>query len=519
MDRRHFLKVSSSASIATVLGTTLATLNGCGGSSAPPNIPTVVPPVTPVSTGPDWLALSKQIQGSLIRPSDALYEQARLVINTRFDAIMPQAIARCASATDVSAVLDLVRKNGLAVTPRSGGHSFAGYSTGTGVVIDVTPMNTISISEGTATIGAGARLVDIYDQLAAHGVAIPTGSCESVGIAGITLGGGWGVVGRAYGLTCDALISAQVVTADGKIVTCDAVTEPDLFWALRGGGGGNFGVVTSFTFKTHITRDLCTFNAIFKIEDAVAVMRAWQAWQATLPDMIWASVVINSANINAPPVVTLFGVCVGSESDFSPYWQTLLLSIQVQPQSSSVSRASYRDTMLASCYGRSVSQCHIRGQTPDASMERYAQASTSDLFDALIPEVGLNTLVNAIVQGHAQGFGGYMIFNLMGGAIARIAPEATAFVHRHSLISAEYDIEYQGGTADAKVDKALNWVHGMRAIMKPWSSGRAYVNYVDPLLDDWKNAYYGSNYARLVQVKMKYDPSQVFNFGQGIPTK
>ena len=100
-----------------------------------------------------------------------------------------------------------------------------------------------------------------------------------MGIAGITLGGGWGVVGRAYGLTCDALISAQVVTADGKIVTCDAVTEPDLFWALRGGGGGNFGVVTSFTFKTHITRDLCTFNAIFKIEDAVAVMRAWQAWQ------------------------------------------------------------------------------------------------------------------------------------------------------------------------------------------------------------------------------------------------
>ena len=407
----------------------------------------------------------------------------------------------------------------MAVTPRSGGHSFAGYSTGTGVVIDVTPMNKISIAEGTATIGAGARLVDIYDQLAARGVAIPTGSCESVGIGGITLGGGWGVVGRAYGLTCDALISAQVVTADGKIINCDPTTEADLFWALRGGGGGNFCVATSFTFKTHVTRDLCSFNAVFKIEDAVTVMRTWQNWQATLPDKIWASVVINSANMNVPPVVTLFGVCVGSENDLSPYWQALLLSIQVTPQSTSVSSASYRDTMLRSCYGRSVSQCHIRGQTPDASMDRYAQASTSDLFDALIPEIGLTTLVAAIVQGHAQGFGGYMIFNLMGGAIARIAPEATAFVHRHSLISAEYDIEYQGGTADAKVDQALNWVHGMRNTMKPWSSGRAYVNYVDPLLEDWKTAYHGSNYARLVQVKMKYDPSQIFHLPQGIPSK
>src|SRR5207248_2774363 len=186
----------------------------------------------PPLTEADWQALTNSLAGTVIRPGNALYNQARVVFNTRFDSIMPQAVVRAANPGDVAKVLAFVQKFGLAVTPRCGGHDFAGYSTTTGVVIDVGPMSTIQVNaDGTVTIGAGAKLADVYDQTIARNVAIPLGTCLSVGISGLTQGGGIGVVDRMWGLTCDALVSAQVVTADGRMLTCDATTEPDLFWA------------------------------------------------------------------------------------------------------------------------------------------------------------------------------------------------------------------------------------------------------------------------------------------------
>ena len=148
-----------------------------------------------------------------------------------------------------------VRAHDLPIAARSGGHSYAGYSTGTGLVCDVTAMHRVTVNgaAGTATVGAGARLIDLYAALAPHGVCVPGGSCPTVGIAGLTLGGGQGVVGRRFGLTCDVLTSLQVVTAAGDLLTCDANEHADLYWACRGGGGGNFGVATSFTFATQIT--------------------------------------------------------------------------------------------------------------------------------------------------------------------------------------------------------------------------------------------------------------------------
>ncbi len=458
-------------------------------------------------TEADWQALANSLAGTVIRPGNMLYNQARVVFNARFDSIMPQAVVRAANPSDVAKVLAFVQKFGLAVTPRCGGHDFAGYSTTTGVVIDVGPMSTIQVNgDGTATIGAGAKLADVYDQLIARNVAIPLGTCLSVGISGLTQGGGIGVVDRMWGLTCDALVSAQVVTADGRILMCNATTEPDLFWAIRGGGGGNFGVVTSFTFKTHATQTLTNFSADIAFSDLGKLLTAWQTWQSGLPDSIWSYLI--TTFFGGGPNVNLSGVCVGTPSDFMPYWNMLTTAAGVNPQVN-VTTQSYRNTMMAFCANRTVSQCHLVGQTPDAQITRATFSSTSDLYDAALPAAGVQAFVQAIQTAASRGIQGQVLLDAMGGALGRVAPDATAFPHRRSLFSAEY---YQDATGVANP----NWGNSMRNTMKTWTSGRAYVNYRDPLITD-TSVYYGANYARLRLVKTKYDPTQVFKFAQSIP--
>jgi hypothetical protein len=191
-----------------------------------------------------------------------------------------------------------------------------------------------------------------------------------------------------------------------------------------------------------------------------------------------------------------------------PHWNQFLAAAQVQPQTT-VSVKSYRDTMMAFCANRTISQCHLVGQTPDAQIQRATFASTSDLYDVALPPEGIQAFVQAVQRAVMMGTRGQILLDAMGGALGRVGPDATAFPHRRSLFSAEY---YQdaGGVASP------TWANSMRTTMRTWSSGRAYVNYRDPLIAD-TSAYYGANYARLVRVKAKYDPAQVFRFPQGVP--
>ncbi len=503
MDRRHFLAAAGSASL---LG-----LDACGGSSdaAPPA------PAPPPPTAPDWTSLQAGIQGTVVLPGAAAYALAAPVFNSVYDATLPQAVVRCTGASDVAAALAFARSNKLAVTARSGGHGYTGNATNTGMVIDVGQMNTIALGSGTATIGAGAKLVDVYDQLSAQGVCIPSGSCPTIGIAGITQGGGIGVLDRAYGLTCDSLVSAQVVLADGSVVTCDAGTHADLFWALRGGGGGNFGIVTSLTFDTFATSDLTNFSAAFAWTDAAAVIAAWQAWPRTLPDAVWSGMVLQTTQTGSP-AIEVSGTFIGSSADFAPIWAGFLAASGATPTSQSAQTQSFRDTMLASCGSRTVSQCHLASETSDGNVQRGAFVAASDFFDAELPSAGIQALLAAVLAQQAVA-PLIVIMDLMGGAIARVAPDATAFVHRGAMFSAQYYMEGPVGTPDAQVQAARSIVTGMRAAMAAWSSGEAYQNYLDPQLANWQAAYYGANYARLVQVKAAYDPAQVFKPAQGIP--
>lgn len=200
----------------------------------------------------NWTALARDLDGTLVRPGDASWATAHQLYNTRFDGLKPAAVAYVAHADDVRTALAYARAHRTKVAIRNGGHSYGGWSSGDGrLIIDVSKLNRVRASGTTAVVGAGSKLIDVYRALAAKGVTIPAGSCPTVGVSGLVLGGGHGVVSRAYGLTCDSLTQATIITADGRELTANATTNKDLFWALRGAGNGNFGVVTELQFKTH----------------------------------------------------------------------------------------------------------------------------------------------------------------------------------------------------------------------------------------------------------------------------
>ncbi|HEY8876059.1 MAG TPA: FAD-binding oxidoreductase, partial [Roseateles sp.] len=423
-------------------------------------------------------------------PNQVDFDRGRRTANARYDAQQPLAVARCGGAADVAAALAFARQQKLAFTARSGGHSYLGVSGGSGLVIDVGGMDAVQLDGEIATVGAGAKLVDIYDTLISAGRCIPSGSCVSVGIAGITLGGGIGVLDRAHGLSCDALLSARVVTADGRQLDCSATQNPDLFWALRGGGGGQLALVTSLSFQTHAVAPLAQFGASFSLSDLPALLSAWQAWPQTAPDAIWSQIALSGQG------AYLWGIAIGDTAAVQPHWDGLLARIGGTPTGVTLQARSYREVMLGGCAALSRAQCHLPSQNASGQLGRVAMAASSDYFDAPLDSAGIAALATVLQQRRDSGRAGAVLLNLMGGAIARVAPDATAFAHRRALFSAQYLIEYPVGTAAAALDEAASWTHGMRATMQAWSSGGAYVNYLDGLLAQPAEAYYGANLAR-----------------------
>ncbi len=521
MDRRRLLQYGWGAPLAALLA-------ACGGggsggepepapspspspSPSPPPPPPAPPPPSGGPSASDWEALGAQLQGQLIRPGHADYERLRRPANARFDALLPQALIRCAATADIRAGLAFARRLQLTVVPRGGGHSYIGNSTGTGLVIDAGAMDSVRLDGELAIVGAGAKLSDVYEGLISQGRCIPSGSCVTVGIAGITQGGGFGVIDRAYGLTCDVLRSARVITADGTELLCSENQNADLFWALRGGGGGNFGIVSEFTFQTHALTPLVQFSANFALADLPAVLAAWSQWPKSMPDQIWSQLVV-SANGCA-----LWGFNIGDEAALQPHWQNLLSQIGRTPSSRALVARSYREVMLGDCASLSPAQCHLPGQNSAGVLRRVAMAASSDFFDSLADPQGMAAaLSTAVLERRSAGRPGTVIMNLMGGAVGRVAADASAFVHRQALFSAQYYAEYSPLASSSEVSEGEQWAHGMRQLMRPWSSGRAYQNYLDALISDPEQAYYGSNLARLKQIKAKFDPTALFKQAQGI---
>lgn len=512
---------------------TLAALGGCDSHAGhPARKPTGGLTATPSASslrGPpseaDWLQLQRRLAGSLRRPGEIGYDAVRELFNRRFDGIRPAAVVSVASVQDVVTALAFVRAHGLPLSVRAGGHSYLGGSAGPGLVIDVRPMHQIDVDPVTqhATIGAGAALIDVYDALGSAGVSVPAGSCPTVGITGLALGGGMGVVARQYGLTCDRLISAQLVLADGRQVSASATNNADLYWAIRG-GGGSFGVVTSLTLATHPTQSLATFYYAWDWAAAAQVLDAWQQTVPVGPDALWSTChLLTSTDKAAAPSVSVAGVFVGSASMLQTVLQPFLNRVGVAPTSVSLRDQPYRNVMFleAGCADATLSACHLAGQSPGGALVRDAFVAASDFFTGLIPAAGLAALVGAIEARQADpalGTGG-VGFDTWGGAVGRVAPEATAFVHRSARFGAQYTASWQDQPGNAAQQGNQQSLMAIRATIAAYANGEAYQNYADPTLSDPLTAYYGGNLDRLKAVKRTYDPDNLFRPPQGIPVR
>ncbi|MFG1998946.1 FAD-binding oxidoreductase [Spirillospora sp. NPDC048911] len=502
MERRAFLATTALSALAA----------GCSADEPDPPPRRSPGAAASASFGPtgaaDWNALARGLDGRLIRPGDASYDQAKRLYIPRYDRVRPAGIAYCDHAQDVAECVAFANRRRLPVAVRCGGHNYAGWSTGPGLVIDVSAMGTVERDGERAVVGAGTRLIDLYDRLSRDGRGVPGGTCPTVGVAGLTLGGGVGVLSRAYGLTCDVLESVRVVTADGRVLTCDARREPELFWACRGGGGGNFGVAVEFTYRTHETADLTTFDLRWPWARAAAVIKGWQRWLPSAADGVWSSVQINAAPAAGVPTIEITGVAL---TDAGPGLQRLAAAVGSEPDGPNLRRRSYLATMqqVGGCAGRTIDGCHAQGDLPGQRLAgrfpRTDYAGKSHVVLRPLSDDAVDTLVARFTRGN-EAAGRSVLMDALGGAIGRLRPADTAFPHRAGLFCMQY-------LANGD-DRA--WLRGTHGAMEPYAGGAAYVNYIDPELAGWGQAYYGPNLDRLTKVKAAYDPRRLFRFPQAI---
>jgi FAD/FMN-containing dehydrogenase len=440
---------------------------------------------------PHLTEFGSSLDGELFTADSSGYDAIRRPVNLAYRDVRPRLVVLCRSVSDVVGAIAYATATGDRVAPRGGGHCFAGRSSTDGIVLDMSGLDGISVADdAVATIGAGGRLGQVYAALHAYDRTLPAGCGPTVGITGLTLGGGIGLLGRNHGLTCDRLVGAQVVLADGSVVDCDDDHEPDLFWALRGAGGGQFGVVTSLRFDTApepiTTRIEARWSGDIALEELVL---AWQAWAPDAPDELTVNLTLVSEP-RAPVQATLFGACTRDDGSTRELLHEFIDGTGEAPTIELRSGLPYH---------------HLKSTFADPrDVPERALRIRSEFFSR---SMGPRTLASLLTQlGEPRATGRREItFTAMGGAYNRVAEDATAFAHRSERFLLEHIAE-----ADDP------WVDGSWATAHADGSGRVYPNFPDPALDDWAVAYHAGNYPRLRAVKNAYDPHRLFDFPQAI---
>ncbi|MES3021477.1 MAG: FAD-binding oxidoreductase [Pseudomonadota bacterium] len=452
--------------------------------------------------------LQRQLSGHVLVPTQGAYSDAVQIDNGRVQ-LTPGFIVRVDSTEDVVTCLRHAAKHGLRFTVKGGGHSATGYSLNTGgMVIDMSLLNAISLDRERklVTVQMGARWYQVYTYLQQTGSGlIPIGGgCPTVGIPGFVQGGGYSFVSRSYGMSCDNLRSVTLVLADGSVRTVgtDSVgAERDLFWALRGGGGGNWGVVVSMQIAVHHpnTEKMLTAQLRFCAERAQQVLGFYNQWVETLPDAMAAYGIWSNSPDPADParLIPTFGFTIIYNGEFAEGARLLQPLLEQSPLTASINALTLPQFELIN--GASTL---VKGRSA------YIRAG-------VMPPGAFSPACIAIFEKYmacAPSPDSFLVWTHGGGRISKLAADATAFPHRDGRFIPELkSIWDRPDQARANIE----WAHAFFAELAPHFCGN-YVNYIDPLLPDWQTQYYGDNYARLEEVKQAVDPANVFRFQQSV---
>jgi len=450
----------------------------------------------------DRRTLDTAVRGAVLLPGDPGYDEARAVWNARFDR-RPDVIVQCRQAGDVQAAVNAAREQGLRLSVKGGGHAYAANTVGDGgLLIDLSSMKGIVVDPESrrARVEAGVRWGELDEVTQKDGLATPGGTVSTVGVAGFTLGGGNGYLSRRHGMAIDNLQSADVVTAAGRLVRASADEHPELFWALRG-GGGNFGVVTSFEFGLHeVGPQVLAGQIVHRLEDAGKMLRLYRDVMAKAPDEVQCYAFI----LRVPPIpefpeefhgqlavdLVVFHVNPEGEDDLRPLLgvgDPILEFVQPQPFTA-------------------VQQAFDAGLPAG---QRY-ESRSHDLPG--LSDEAIETFVSGV--GALPGAFTLVYIGAGGGAIGRVDPSATAFPHR----TAPFSFHIMAGWADPdQDDEVTSWARAFHESMTPFSTGGVYVNLLGTDERDRVRAAYGDNFERLAAVKQKWDPDNLFRMNHNIP--
>ncbi|MCJ1678336.1 FAD-binding protein [Streptomyces sp. APSN-46.1] len=476
-------------------------------------------PVFAEATATGWADLALRIQGDIVLPADPGYDAAKELQIVEYDAVHPQAIAFPETPQDVQAIVNYARVNGISVRVRSGGHNFNGWSTGEGLVIDTSRLNHATVGSSTVRIGPGLQSIDALHALAPYNKQIIAGTCPTVAPGGFISGGGIGYQTRKFGLGSDRLKSAQIVLADGRLIRASATQYSDLFWGLRGGGGGNFGVVTEFEVAPIAAPRMVFFSTMWAWDKAEQIFAAWQTWQLNASVNLGSALIFNlpDAAPGAVPMVIITGGYHGPESEAQAALAQLTSLIGAQPVSNFVSDLPFHEAMQTAygCGDLTQDQCHRQGANPDANLHRTAwQRDAYRMFNQPFTPTQVSGLIATLDGDRVAGQRRVLHCMAVGGNSNYVSPTATAYPHRDANFLIGYVAQLDTPTPTAE-SAASAFVQTGANVLNPISDG-AYVNFPGSSLPDWATQYYGDNYLRLKKVKNAYDPNNFFRHPRSI---
>ena len=448
-----------------------------------------------------WRELTTALEGEVVLPHSPIYDDIRKPPIPRFHDVRPQAVVLCRTPADVAEAIAFACRSDIALTVRSGGHDFAGRSSGPGLVLDLRAMHSLEVADGLAIVGPGFQLGNLYDALAQHEVTIPAGCGATVGIGGQALGGGLGLLGRSRGLTSDQVVAAEVVLPDTRVVECDDQHHEDLFWALRGAGSVGLGVVTRLKLRTVAEPAATSFDFEWPYGHASALIAAWQEWSPAGPDALAASLLVTvGPEAGAEPVVHLFGSMIGSEAETEALLDDFVSVAGSDPVSAERSHMRYGSL-----------KNYLAAQGPgDQGDEDGRPYMKSEFFGKPLPAGAVQALVELFVRGRRPGEARKLDFMPWGGAYNRVPADATAFPHRQELFLLEHSVVVPRGFDEGATEEARTWLSSSWELVHPSGSGGVYANFPDVDLPDEQRAYWGGNLERVRRVKGKYDPKGVF---------